>query len=124
MCKSGKGRAIPLNQRAREAVSKLVGFLKKRGFSTAPEAPLLTKRDHTGVSTRLVQRLFQDLREKAHLEVPATPHSCRHHFATRICETSGVVQAMKLCGHQRLSSTQVYSHPTRDDLAAAVAAIE
>ncbi|MEW6283594.1 MAG: tyrosine-type recombinase/integrase [Candidatus Eremiobacterota bacterium] len=119
-----KPRAIPLNQRAREAVSNLVGFLQKRGFSTAPEAPLLTKRDHTAVSTRLIQRLFQDLREKAGLAVPASPHSTRHHFATRICETSGVVHAMRLMGHSRLTSLQQYVTPTRDDLAAAVAALE
>ena len=119
--KGSHGRTIPLNQSARQAVRDILGFNARRGFSTAPEAPLFVTRKHERVSVRLVQRLIVTLRERAGLDVPVTPHGLRHRFATTICQTTGNLRVVqKLLGHKRLTTVEVYTHPTRTDLENAV----
>ena len=118
-------RTVPLNAAARHAVAQLLAFNQRRGFSVAPQAPLLVTRKHERLSDRAVQRLVKALREQVGLAVPATPHSLRHLFASRIASTTGNLRVVQqLIGHKRLSSTEVYLHPTRDELAAAVQRLE
>lgn len=123
--KGSKSRSIPLNQPARKAVAGLIQFLRCRGFSTAPDAPLLVVRQHRRISVRLVQQIFQRLREKCGLDTPATPHSCRHYFATQLVErTQDVVSVSRLLGHSRVQTTMVYQHSSPERLAAVVEALE
>ena len=122
--KGSHGRTVPLNATARQAVRDILGFNARRGFSTAPGAPLFVGRGHGRVSVRLVQRLVVTLRERAGLDVPVTPHSLRHRFATTICQTTGNLRVVqKLLGHRRLTTVEVYTHPTRADLENAVATL-
>lgn len=51
-----------------------------------------------------------------------TPHSFRHNYATRILRSSNLRVAQILLGHKAITSTQLYTHPTADDLQRAVAA--
>lgn len=123
--KGGRSRSIPLNQPAREAIAGLFAFLRVRGFSTAPTAPLLVVRQHRRISIRLIQQIFQRLREKCNLDTPATPHSCRHFFATQLVErTQDVVSVSRLLGHSRVQTTMVYQHSSPDRLASVVRALE
>ena len=107
---------------ARSTVRNLLAFNARRGFSTAPGAPLFVTRRHERVS--LVQRLIVTLRERAGLDVPVTPHGLRHRFATTICQTTGTLRIdQKLLGHRRLTTVEVDTHPTRTDLENAVATL-
>ena len=64
------------------------------------------------------------MRERAGLDVPVTPHGLRHRFATTICQTTGNLRIVqKLLGHRRLTTVEVYTHPTRTDLENAVATL-
>jgi site-specific recombinase XerD len=100
IAKGGRSRIVPLNQTAREAVVGILRFNEARGFSVAPAAPLLVNRYHRRLSVRCVQLLVQALREKAGLDVPATPHTLRHDFASRILEATGNVRVTQaLLGH-------------------------
>lgn len=123
--KGSRSRSIPLNQPARQAIAGLLAFLAMRGFSTQPEAPLLVVRQHRRMSIRLVQQIFQQLREKCAIDTPATPHSCRHYFATQLLEANqDVFSVGRLLGHTRVLSTMVYQHSTPERLAETVRAQE
>lgn len=70
-----------------------------------------------------VEELFERLSGKA--GVKATPHTCRHTFATRMIRAGvdrDVVQA--LLGHASPASTAIYTHADWSDLRAAVDATE
>jgi site-specific recombinase XerD len=124
IAKGGHERLVPLNRVAQGAVEALLRFNRARGFSVAAAAPLFVTRKHQRISVRLVQRLVQGLRERAGLAVPATPHTLRHGFATEVLNATGNVRIVQqLLGHQRLGSTQRYTHPSRAALEQAVAAI-
>lgn len=122
--KGGRGRIVPLNGVARRAVAEILAFNQARGFSVAPEAPLLVNRYHQRVSTRYVQRLVEGLREKAGLDVRATPHTLRHTFASEVAGRHGNLRAVQLLlGHFRLETVEIYTHPSREELDRAVSSL-
>lgn len=119
--KGSQTRVVPLNVEARGAVAAIVAFNRRRGFSVAPDRPLLVTRYHDRMTVRAVQRLVKALREKAQLDVPASPHSLRHAFATGVMSCNSNLRIVqKLLGHKRLATVEIYSHPTREDLRVAV----
>jgi site-specific recombinase XerD len=70
-----------------------------------------------------VEELFGRLSRDA--GVKATPHTCRHTFATRLVRAGvdrDIVQ--ELLGHASPASTAVYTHASWTDMQAAVAAID
>jgi site-specific recombinase XerD len=110
-------RLVPLNPIAQKAVALMLAFNRKRGLSVEPDAPLFQTRRHLRLTARTVQWVMEVLREKAGLDFRATPHSIRHGFATQALERSGNLRAVQqLLGHKRLTSTEVYTHPRRDEL--------
>ena len=122
IAKGSKARVIPLNQTARAALFGLLKFNQSRGFSVAPDAPLLQNRFHRRLSVRDIQRLVQSLRQVAGLDTDSpTPHTLRHVFATSCLQKGAKLPALqRILGHSRLTSSQVYLHPSADDLAEAV----
>ena len=119
--KGGYHRQVPLNSAARQAVLDLVQFNQARGFSVAPEAPLLVTRFHRRLPTRSLRDIIQRYRERADLDVRCSPHSFRHNFASRLATCAPLPVVSAALGHSRLSSTQVYTHTTPAQLAAGVA---
>ena len=119
--KGGKARRVPLNPVAQKAVSKLLEFNRKRGFSVEPSAPLLVNRYHERVTVRSVQRFMVALRQKAGLDIPASIHSIRHLFATQLTKACGNPRiTQEVLGHHRLQTLELYTHPAHEDLADAV----
>ena len=119
--KGGSPRLIPLNTTAREAVATLVHFNHSRGFSTAPEAPLLVNRRGKALPIRTFQHLVQCYREAAQLSDRITPHAFRHTMATELVGATGNLRvAQAVLGHRRVNTTQVYTHPSPADLTQAM----
>lgn len=121
ICKYNRSRQIPLNSGAREAITQLIRFLRMRGFSTHPDAPLLTDRRHNRLPPREVQRCMQVYRERAGLALRVTPHTLRHSFASRLTENGASPYEIKeLMGHRELRTSHIYVFNQPHKLAAAV----
>ncbi|WP_077300225.1 tyrosine recombinase XerC [Virgibacillus pantothenticus] len=77
-------------------------FLNNRGFP-------LTERGIRDVLNRMVK--------KAALTVHVHPHKLRHTFATHLLnEGADLRTVQELLGHENLSTTQIYTHVTKDHL--------
>ena len=125
ICKGSRGRVVPLNAVAQACIRKLLAFNSARGFSTAPAAPLFQNRCHGPLSVRSMQQIVELHRERADLDVRATPHTLRHTHASHLVN-AGVptVHVKEVLGHRHLSSTQVYTHATKEDLYSSSKALE
>lgn len=100
--KGGRERVVPLGE---EAASLLARYLRE----TRPALATETSPDTLFLSTRGRQLTTSRLRQL----VPA-PHRLRHSFATHLLEGGADLRTIQeLLGHQRLSTTQIYSHVDR-----------
>ena len=78
---------------------------------------LLLNYKGTRLSARSVRRVLDSLVDKVSLEIHVHPHMLRHSFATHLLEGGADLRSVQeLLGHQRLSSTQIYTHLSRDHL--------
>lgn len=108
-CKGPRGRVVPLNATARHCIEKMLQFNRARGLSTAPAAPLFQNRKHCPLSVRSIQQLIKRYRERAGLDIAATPHTIRHTHATALHESGVPTRAIQRgLGHRHLSTTEKY----------------
>ncbi|HEX6923191.1 MAG TPA: tyrosine recombinase XerC [Bacillales bacterium] len=119
---AGKGRKeryVPVGNFAMEAVERYINdgrqsLLKKTEKST--EALFLNYRGGR-LSERSVRNILNDLVKKAALHAHISPHVLRHTFATHLLNEGADMRAVQeLLGHEHLSSTQIYTHVTKDRL--------
>ena len=117
---AGKGntyREVPINRDARLTISE---WLKVRPEDKGPH--LFTGRRHHQLRPRAVQRFLDKLARRAGLDpAEVTPHVCRHTFGKNLVDLGeSLDRVAKLMGHKDLSTTAIYTTPSRADLAAAV----
>ena len=125
VCKGSRGRVVPLNRVAQACIRKMIAFNSARGFSTAPAAPLFQNKCHGPLSVRSIQQLVASYRELAGLDLRATPHTFRHSHASQLV-AAGVptVHVQRVLGHRHLSSTQIYTHVSKEQLLKSARALE
>jgi site-specific recombinase XerD len=110
--KGDKERVVPLSE---PGAAALRAWLEVRpGVATRPDAAkcLFTNQRGGPLSPRDVRRLL-DHRSAA----PTHPHALRHTFATHLLDGGADLRAVQeLLGHADLSTTQVYTHVSRERL--------
>jgi len=110
--KGSKERIALIGSKAREAVRK---YLSERG-RTQSKALFLNKRGGR-LTQRSVERLIKYYARKTGLNRPVTPHTLRHTFATHLLSGGADLRTVQeLLGHASLSTTQVYTHITKEKL--------
>jgi len=114
IAKNATAREIPINIKAGTAISEMQRvYWLKRHFQanyyawniSTPERPL---------SPRALQLALAKAGKSA-LNRGITPHMLRHTFATRTMKNADSRIVQQLLGHCSLATTQIYTHPSRDD---------
>lgn len=124
-----KNKARPL--RRLPIPSSLLTQLKKRldecretpTTAINQDLPLLPGNRALGWTTRNVQKITAQLGQRA-LTRHVTPHMLRHTFATRLLRTTDLRTIQELLGHASITSTQIYTHITPEDMRDAVESID
>jgi integrase/recombinase XerC len=113
----GKGRRERLCPVGPMAVHWITGYLPLRRPKRAPESALFLNRYGTRLTTRSVGRLMEDHLIRAGLSDAASPHTLRHSFATHLLDRGADLRSVQeLLGHRNLTTTQIYTHVTRERL--------
>ena len=111
--KGGKSRVVPLNDRARDA---LTAWLAERGSLTRGPA-LFVGSTGGRLTPRSVQRLTRAWATAAGVPGAVTPHALRHSYATHLLDGGVDLRSIQeLLGHASLSSTQIYTKVSLDHL--------
>lgn len=116
--KGGKERVAPLGRSASGAIKR---YLARRGaFSPEPSCRALFLNSRGGrLTPRGIQNLVRKRLRAGSGRERLSPHMLRHSFATHLLDRGADLQSVKeLLGHASLSTTQTYTHLTRDRLKA------
>jgi integrase/recombinase XerD len=71
---------------------------------------------HIGISS--IRQIFLEAKERAGITKPASPHTLRHSFATHLIEAGTSLHHVQLLlGHKSPTTTTVYLHVSRMNLA-------
>ncbi len=117
--KSKRQREIPVSARLTEAIKYLDQYLwSETDVSNNGYAFPAGLARHV-MTLRQAERLLTHA-SMASLGRPINPHVLRHTFATRMMAVTNIRCVMQLLGHSSLSSTQIYTHPSADDLRKAI----
>jgi site-specific recombinase XerD len=122
----GKGRKVRTVYLSDRAIKWLKRYLATRQDNFVPlfirySGKKMEEGDYEGESLRLtprsVQRLVKKYITRAGISVDATPHTLRHTFATGLLkEGANLRSVQELLGHSNLSTTQIYTHVTNQQL--------
>lgn len=117
----GKGNRERLVPIGREAVKALSAYLHRgrpslSTLATPPGAVFLNSRGGR-LTARSVRRLLDTRIERAAIEKKISPHALRHSFATHMLDNGADLRVVQeLLGHVSISSTQIYTHVSRERL--------
>lgn len=120
IAKGGTGREIPLNADTREKLETFLAWKETNGEDLSPVSPLfVSKFSHNKLSPRDIQRIVNTI---SNISIGRTihPHILRHTFATRLLNVSNLRIVQKVLGHCNIQTTQIYTHPSSNELADAV----
>jgi integrase/recombinase XerC len=119
--KGRKERFVPFGSKAKEALG---AYFEVQGalLAEAPEhkrdaKAVFLNYQGTRITTRSIGRLIEKYVKECALAQGISPHSLRHSFATHLLSAGADLRAIQeLLGHARLSTTQIYTHVSIEQL--------
>ena len=117
--KGSKERLVPLTRSSRRAIGRyLPRRLEVAAASSAPDREaLLLNPAGKRLSKRSIQNVVRRFLDDAAPGQGLSAHSLRHSFATHLLDAGADLMAVKeLLGHVSLSTTQVYTHTSKERL--------
>jgi integrase/recombinase XerC len=117
--KGRKERYVPVGSFALEALERYIqgGRQILLGKAKEPDHAVFLNYRGGRLSERGVRKILNSLMQKAALNIHISPHVLRHTFATHLLNEGADLRAVQeLLGHAHLSSTQIYTHVTKERL--------
>jgi len=117
--KGNKERIAPLGSKARKALTTYINearisFLRK---SAQAVSALFLNKYGQRLSERSVRNILNKYVEEVALNQKVSPHMLRHSFATHLLNNGADLRSVQeLLGHVKLSTTQIYTHLTRENI--------
>ena len=109
--KGTKQRIVPVGTRALKALKQYREMLKKEYKA------LFLNKNFTRLSSRSIGRILSKIVYECGLNIPVSPHTLRHSFATHMLDSGADLRGIQeMLGHTSLSTTQIYTHVTIDKL--------
>ena len=113
--KGDKERIVPLGSKAIEVCRKYLSEVRPK-WKPKTEHFFIGRRG-SGLTRQMIWYLIKRYGKLAGIAKALTPHILRHSFATHLLEGGADLRTVQeLLGHSDISTTQIYTHVTRDHL--------
>jgi len=117
--KGGKERLVPVNPKARAAITRYLAARQEFVSGGASEKFLFPSRSAEGhLTRRRCHQMLKALALKAGIDPgKLSPHVMRHAFATHLVEGGADLRSVQMMlGHADIATTQIYTHVAHDRL--------
>ena len=113
--KGNKERVVPFGEELKQDLQKYL--VAREGFSGTSSGPLLVDNRHRRMTPEQVRVIVKDNLSKVTTQKKRSPHVLRHSFATAMLNNgAGIESVKKLLGHEKISTTEIYTHTTFEQL--------
>ena len=114
--KGDKQRLVPVGRAAREAVEAYL-VRGRPALATGKSHALFLNKRGGALSRQSAWTVIKEAAQRAGVEKDISPHTLRHSFATHLLEGGADVRTVQeLLGHSSVTTTQIYTHVTADNL--------
>lgn len=117
MGKGSKERVVPIGS---YAVKALHGYLSAGRHLLAKSVvtqALFLNKSGTRLSARSVRNIVEKYVQMVSIKCKVSPHTLRHSFATHLLDGGADLRSVQeLLGHVKMSTTQIYTHISRERL--------
>lgn len=115
--KGSKERIVLFGSHAKRALEDYLDNARDKLVSDKKVAAFFVNRRGGRLTARSVERMLVYYSKKAGITKKVTPHTLRHSFATHLLAGGADLRMVQeLLGHASLSTTQVYTHITKERL--------
>ncbi|CAM5186888.1 Tyrosine recombinase XerC OS=Ureibacillus acetophenoni OX=614649 GN=xerC PE=3 SV=1 [Ureibacillus acetophenoni] len=117
MGKGRKERIVPFGHFAQDALIRYVDEARPKMMKNKTHNRLFVNLRGSELTAGGVRYILNEMIENASLKTKIYPHMLRHTFATHLLNNGADLRTVQeLLGHANLSSTQVYTHVTKEHL--------
>ncbi|SDS09673.1 site-specific tyrosine recombinase XerD [Corynebacterium timonense] len=114
--KGGKQRLVPLGGAGRDAVEAYL-VRGRPGLATGRSHALFLNARGGALSRQSAWSIIKDAAARAGIDKEVSPHTLRHSFATHLLQGGADVRTVQeLLGHSSVTTTQIYTHVTADNV--------
>ncbi|HOX36617.1 MAG TPA: site-specific tyrosine recombinase XerD [Candidatus Brocadiia bacterium] len=112
-----KERIVPLNDLARDHLRHYLGDARPAWKGAAEETALFLSIRGKRLTRTALWSLVKRYARKAGIRANVYPHALRHSFATHLLEGGADLRTVQiLLGHVNISTTEIYTHVSKDQL--------
>ncbi len=115
--KGNKERIVPIGDQAFQAIVDYSNQLRPQLVNEDSKDIVFLTDKGKALTTPQVHDILNNIIDEGALNLTIHPHKLRHTFATHLLNNGADLRSVQeLLGHEDLSSTQIYTHVTRDKL--------
>jgi len=115
--KGAKERYVPIGKHAIYWLEKYVNDVRNQLLNKKSSEKLFLNYKGNNLSARSIRRIINKYVSKIALAKHVSPHMLRHSFATHLLNAGADLRSVQeLLGHENISSTQIYTHVTKEKL--------